>query len=68
MSSPSRMLLALATALNERAKFETVFMISALTGDGVADVRTWLAEQVPARAVALSGGSDFRRADASARR
>ena len=40
-------LLALATALNERAKFETVFMISALTGDGVADVRTWLAGQVP---------------------
>ena len=40
-------LLALATALNERAKFETTFMISALTGDGVADVRTWLAGQVP---------------------
>ena len=40
-------LLALATTLNERAKFETVFMISALTGDGVADVRTWLAGQVP---------------------
>ena len=40
-------LLALATALNDRAKFETVFMISALTGDGVADVRTWLAGQVP---------------------
>jgi GTP-binding protein Era len=40
-------LLALATTLNERAKFETVFMISALTGDGVADVRSWLAGQVP---------------------
>jgi GTP-binding protein Era len=40
-------LLALATALNERAKFETTFMISALTGDGVADVRTWLAGEVP---------------------
>ena len=40
-------LLALATALNERAKFETIFMISALTGDGVADVRSWLAGQVP---------------------
>ena len=40
-------LLALATALNERSKFETTFMISALTGDGVADVRTWLAGQVP---------------------
>jgi len=41
-------LLALATALNGRAKFEATFMISALTGDGVADVRTWLAAQVPA--------------------
>ena len=41
-------LLALATALNERAKFETTFMISALTGDGVTDVRSWLAGQVPA--------------------
>ncbi len=41
-------LLALATALNERAKFEVTFMISALTGDGVADVRSWLAGQVPA--------------------
>ncbi len=41
-------LLALATALNTRAKFETTFMISALTGDGVTDVRSWLAGQVPA--------------------
>jgi len=40
-------LLALATALNERVKFEHTFMISALTGDGVADVRSWLAERVP---------------------
>ncbi len=40
-------LLALATTLNERAKFEATFMISALTGDGVADVRTWLASRVP---------------------
>lgn len=40
-------LLVLATTLNERAKFEATFMISALTGDGVADVRTWLASRVP---------------------
>jgi GTPase len=40
-------LLALATALNERVKFEATFMISALTGDGVDEVRTWLASQVP---------------------
>jgi GTP-binding protein Era len=41
-------LLALATAVNERAKFATTFMVSALTGDGVADVRSWLAREVPA--------------------
>lgn len=40
-------LLALATALNERVRFETTFMISALTGDGVDDMRSWLAGQVP---------------------
>ncbi len=41
-------LLALATAINERAKFAATFMVSALTGDGVADVRSWLAREVPA--------------------
>jgi GTP-binding protein Era len=40
-------LLALATALNQRAKFDATFMISALTGDGVADLRDWLAREVP---------------------
>jgi GTP-binding protein Era len=40
-------LLGLATELNARAKFQATFMISALTGDGVADVRGWLAEHVP---------------------
>ncbi len=40
-------LLALATMLCERAKFESTFMISALTGDGVADLRAWLASEVP---------------------
>jgi GTPase len=40
-------LLALAKAANARATFETTFMISALTGDGVADVRRWLAGHVP---------------------
>src|SRR6185436_14060222 len=38
-------LLALATAINERAKFAETFMVSALTGDGVADVRSWLARE-----------------------
>src|SRR5947209_10219393 len=41
-------LLALAAAANERSKFAATFMISALTGDGVADVESWLAEHVPA--------------------
>jgi GTP-binding protein Era len=40
-------LLALATALNERVKFEATFMVSALTGDGVDDMRSWLAGEVP---------------------
>jgi GTP-binding protein Era len=40
-------LLALAQRLNERITFEATFMISALKGDGVADVRSWLAAHVP---------------------
>ncbi len=40
-------LLALATALNERVKFQSTFMVSALTGDGVDDMRSWLAGEVP---------------------
>ncbi|MGH6771120.1 MAG: GTPase Era [Xanthobacteraceae bacterium] len=40
-------LLALAKAAHDRASFETTFMISALTGDGVADLRDWLASHVP---------------------
>ena len=41
-------LLALAQALNERVPFAATFMISALSGDGVADLKGWLAAQVPA--------------------
>lgn len=40
-------LLALAQAANDAAKFEATFMISATKGDGVADVRQWLASHVP---------------------
>jgi GTPase len=40
-------LLTLTKAANDKAKFETTFMISALTGDGVADLKRWLAERVP---------------------
>ena len=40
-------LLKLAENANARAKFSTTFMISAMTGDGVADLRDWLAAHVP---------------------
>ena len=40
-------LLALAQGANTAAKFEATFMISATKGDGVADVRQWLATHVP---------------------
>lgn len=40
-------LLALAQTLNERAAFGATFMISALSGDGVDDLKKWLAERVP---------------------
>jgi len=40
-------LLTLAKTLNERVAMEAIFMVSALTGDGVADLRRWLAGRVP---------------------
>jgi GTPase len=44
---PREKLLALAQAANERLKFEHTFMISALAGDGVDDLRKTLAKSVP---------------------
>jgi GTP-binding protein Era len=41
-------LLGLVEAANARATFAATFMISALTGDGVADVKSWLAARAPA--------------------
>ena len=41
-------LLALAKEANERAALEGTFMISALTGDGVGDLKAWLAGHAPA--------------------
>ena len=41
-------LLALTAAVNARASFAATFMISALSGDGVADLKAWLAANVPA--------------------
>jgi GTP-binding protein Era len=41
-------LLAPTAELNKRVPFAATFMISALTGDGVADLKAWLAANVPA--------------------
>jgi len=45
---PRSSLLALAAALNAALALERTFMISALTGDGVAEVSAYLAARVPA--------------------
>ena len=44
---PREKLLALAKAANDRLAFEQTFMVSALSGDGVDDLRRTLAEMVP---------------------
>jgi len=44
---PKETLLDLARAANAKARFEATFMVSALTGDGVSDLKTWLADHVP---------------------
>ena len=40
-------LLALAAAMNQRIDFTDIFMVSATTGDGIADLKEALAEKVP---------------------
>jgi GTPase len=40
-------LLGLTQTLNERAAFAATFMVSALSGDGVADLESWFAAHVP---------------------
>jgi len=40
-------LLTLTAKLNERVAFQETYMVSATTGDGVADLRTALANQMP---------------------
>jgi GTP-binding protein Era len=40
-------LLALVAAANEAAKYDATFLISALSGNGVAEVKAWLAAHVP---------------------
>jgi GTP-binding protein Era len=44
---PREKLLALAKAANDRLNFAKTFMVSALSGDGVDDLRRTLAEMVP---------------------
>jgi GTP-binding protein Era len=41
-------LLALAQRANDKAAFAATFMLSALSSDGVADFRRWLADRAPA--------------------
>lgn len=41
-------LLERAKELSERCEFERVFMVSAATGKGLGDVKSWLAERMPA--------------------
>jgi GTP-binding protein Era len=45
---PRERLLMLAQKANERLKFDETFMISAMSGDGVDDLRRALADRVPA--------------------
>ena len=40
-------LLGLAQAANDRVSFAATFMLSALTGDGVPDVKKWFADKMP---------------------
>src|SRR5262249_34064971 len=40
-------LLALAQEANGRAQFAVTFMVSALSGDGIGDLKTWLAANAP---------------------
>ena len=65
---PREKLLALAKAANDRLKFEDTFMISALSGDGIDDLRQTLAAPGAGGAVPLSRGSDVGGAAAPSRR
>jgi GTP-binding protein Era len=40
-------LLTLAEKIGAKAKFDATFMVSALSGDGVADLKAWLGEHAP---------------------
>jgi GTP-binding protein Era len=40
-------LLSLAQAIDAKSRFDAIFMVSALTGDGIETLKVWLAEQAP---------------------
>src|SRR2546423_8746073 len=40
-------LLSLVQGINAKAKFDATFMVSALTGDGIEALKSWLAEHSP---------------------
>lgn len=44
---PRKALLALAENISGRTDFDRVFMISAMTGDGIAELRSYMGEKVP---------------------
>jgi GTP-binding protein Era len=44
---PREKLLAMAQEAAARVSFDRVFMVSAKTGDGVADIPAWLADEMP---------------------
>lgn len=45
--TPKEQLLTLAAQIGERAEFEEAYMVSATTGDGLADLKTALARRMP---------------------
>lgn len=45
--TPKEALLTLTARLNERLQFDEIFMVSATTGDGVADLKATLAARMP---------------------
>ena len=45
--TPKEKLLTLTAQLGERLKFEEIFMVSATTGDGIADLKAALAARMP---------------------
>ena len=62
---PREKLLALAKAANDRLAFAETFMVSALSGDGVDDLRAHACRDGAGGAVSLSRGPDVGRADAA---